>query len=204
MSGSAPELYDAMALLRNIMQLPAPRIPAHWNLRAYAQAAKLPTMELSQSAPALPPTGHRSHANALAIEWDDYRRLELMYTLDNFKYAALRCCELNLPAQRVGVSDTDDENGGGISISAKGFAIASHIPIGKPSDAARVARWVLEYPLATVSRMMHLVYPESANFKIIEGFESELEGDGDILRSSSLCGDSYVSHVRSAQATEKH
>ncbi|KAI9064339.1 hypothetical protein FKP32DRAFT_1591758 [Trametes sanguinea] len=203
MSNSATEHHDTTRFLRELMQVSPFRIPAHYDLRAYARVAKLPPMELSSAAPALPQPGHRSHANALAVEWDDYRRLELMYTLVNFQLAALRHCELNLPAKRVGTSDIDEENGGGISISANGFTAGWKIPIGKPADAARVARWVLEYPLATVSHMMHLVYPESADFKIKEGFESEFDGDGKILRWATWALDSdLATEVQDTWTTE--
>ncbi|CDO70801.1 hypothetical protein BN946_scf184798.g117 [Trametes cinnabarina] len=159
-------------------------MPAHWNLLAYAQAAKLPKMELSPAAPAVPPPERKSHGNRLAVEWEQYRRLERLFTISHFQDAAMEFCCHNVPAHKIGRSDNDDENGGGISIAVKPFATGRAIPIGKPSDIARVVRWVLEYPLATVSHMMHLVFPQTADFTIQEGADGNVDDNSDheILR----------------------
>ena len=43
------------------------------NLQLYVSEAILPTMIHSSSAPPMPPDGHKSHFNHLAIQAEDYR-----------------------------------------------------------------------------------------------------------------------------------
>lgn len=97
-------------------------------------------------------------------------------------------CLTKLPSTRTGDADFDSENGGGITVAARGFQINSPMPIGKPSDidkcvvltrqlllslclyaCFRVLRWVIEYPLATINHMMHLVHPETVDYILQEG-----------------------------------
>ncbi|KAH9854133.1 hypothetical protein C2E23DRAFT_727038 [Lenzites betulinus] len=142
---------------------------AHHDLRLYASLAILPTMELNPSLPPLPPPGHRGHANKLCVEHEQHRRLDRMYNIMAFPEAALECTGFNLPMTRTGDADFDHENGGGISVPARGFQINQTNPIGKPADIDKVLRWVLEYPLATANHMMHLVYPDTLDYTIQGG-----------------------------------
>ncbi|KAI0361992.1 hypothetical protein OH77DRAFT_1388422 [Trametes cingulata] len=146
---------------------------AHHDLRAYADSAVLPKMELSASLPPLPPPGHRSHANRLAIESELYRHLESMYNVGGFSETAVEFCMTNLPMDRCGDSDYDSDNGGGITVSARGFQMKEFAPIGKPADVDRVLKWVMEYPLSTVNHMLHLVYPGTNDWTIQEGKDED-------------------------------
>ncbi|KAI0374790.1 hypothetical protein BV20DRAFT_934853 [Pilatotrama ljubarskyi] len=148
---------------------------AHHDLRSYAKSAVLPKMDLSPSLPPLPPPGHRSHANRLAIESELYRHLESMYNIEGFAQTVVEFSMINLPMERRGDSDYDADNGGGITVAASGFQINGFAPIGKPADVDRVLRWVMEYPLSTVNHMMHLVYPVLADWTIQEGKDEDYD-----------------------------
>ncbi|KAI0646957.1 hypothetical protein C8Q79DRAFT_1009114 [Trametes meyenii] len=153
---------------------------AHQDLRRYANEAILPKMDISSSVPPLPPPGHRGHLNRLLIESEMYRELDTLYAIDDFEKTAQEFAMLNLPAIRKGDSDIDHEKGGGIVVPAPGFQISSFVPIGKSSDITRVLRWVIECPLATVSHMMHLVYPQTVDYTLQPG--SDEDGDREIFR----------------------
>ncbi|KAI0831205.1 hypothetical protein BC628DRAFT_1311948 [Trametes gibbosa] len=148
---------------------------AHHDLRRYASLAVLPQMELNPSLPPLPPPGHRGHANKLSIEHEPYRRLDCMYNIIAFPETVSECTDFNLPMTRTGDADYDPENGGGISVPARGFKINQSNPIGKPADIDKVLRWVLEYPLATVNHIMHLVYPATVDFIMQSGGDDDVD-----------------------------
>ncbi|EIW60482.1 uncharacterized protein TRAVEDRAFT_70851, partial [Trametes versicolor FP-101664 SS1] len=142
---------------------------AHLDLRRYAHLAVLPKMELSPAVPPPPTPPDRGHRNRLNVEHEPYRRLDFIYNISVFAETALDFCLTRLPSVRTGDADFDSENGGGITIASQGFQINTPMPIGKPSDVDKVLRWVMEYPLATVNHMMHLVHPDTIDYIVQEG-----------------------------------
>lgn len=54
------------------------------NLKSYVREAVLPLMMNDRFAPLMPPNGHKSHLNALKVRPESWRRLENIYSLENF------------------------------------------------------------------------------------------------------------------------
>lgn len=55
------------------------------NLKSYVREAALPRMTNDRFAPPMPPDGHKSHQNTLKVRPESWRRLENIYTLENFR-----------------------------------------------------------------------------------------------------------------------
>ncbi|KAJ3817340.1 hypothetical protein F5880DRAFT_1626345 [Lentinula raphanica] len=143
------------------------------NLKRYVQAALLPRMINGRDAPPMPPEGHRSHRNNLAVRPETWRRLENIYSLDNFDFenvvSSCKCqfsrIDMFFPFEPLRMDDMDEDNGDTLSIPCPGtnFDI-TYREERKPSNLQRIAPWVDNLALMTVQRIMHLLYPGSHPF----------------------------------------
>lgn len=56
-------------------------LPGTSNLRLYLQESTLPALDFGQELPQLPLVGHKSHANFLNVQDEQWRRLRIMERL---------------------------------------------------------------------------------------------------------------------------
>ncbi|KAI0928796.1 hypothetical protein AcW2_004685 [Taiwanofungus camphoratus] len=156
--------------------------PATKNLRWYLSQATLPTMSLNVSAPPMPPLGHKSHENTLSVIPNEYRVLEVMHCIKDpfFTETVLEFLDDHVPSHPLDADNEDESTGEAISIPCYPQYNITRKSLGKPANAARVAKWVAEYPLETVQRIMHLLFPITANYSFDS--ENRMEVDEEIFR----------------------
>ncbi|KAJ4495558.1 hypothetical protein C8R41DRAFT_762543 [Lentinula lateritia] len=161
------------------------------NLKSYVREAALPKMTNDRFAPAIPPDGHKSHLNTLKVRPEAWRRLENIYTLENFRLEEIiiACSshtnltspmfvgiDMYLPSYSLGVNNRDEATGETLSIPCPGtdFDIM-YIEERRPSDLSRLAPWIDNLALMTVQRIIHLIQPNTH----IWSFSLAEEGDLD-------------------------
>ncbi|KAI0818596.1 hypothetical protein BC629DRAFT_1463079 [Irpex lacteus] len=134
--------------------------PGTTNLRLYVTRAELPQMDLGCNVPRMPDEGHKSHRNVLSVCPEDWRKLTEMSEISGpeFDYQVTKFIRANIPSHDLHVSDPDIESGERLTVPCTIFRCAE-VFIGRPSDVHSVSKWVAEYPLATLQRVMHLVFP---------------------------------------------
>ncbi|KAE9387498.1 hypothetical protein BT96DRAFT_484276 [Gymnopus androsaceus JB14] len=148
------------------------------NLKSYVREAALPRMTNDRFAPPMPPDGHKSHQNTLKVRPESWRRLENIYTLENFRMEEVITAWIDtyLPEHALGVEDRDEATGETLSIPCPGtdFDIM-YQEERRPSDINRLAPWVDNLALMTVQRIIHLLHPDTQlwNFSLAD------EGDVD-------------------------
>ncbi|KAJ3883433.1 hypothetical protein F5051DRAFT_435091 [Lentinula edodes] len=148
------------------------------NLKSYVREAALPKMTNDRFAPAIPPDGHKSHLNTLKVRPEAWRRLENIYSLENFRLEEIIIAwiDMYLPSYSLGVNNRDEATGETLSIPCPGtdFDIM-YIEERRPSDLSRLAPWIDNLALMTVQRIIHLIQPNTH----IWSFSLAEEGDLD-------------------------
>ncbi|KAJ3543369.1 hypothetical protein NM688_g5862 [Phlebia brevispora] len=141
------------------------------NLRVYIALAALPEMKLGPGAPAMPEPGHRSHKNALSVRPKRGRKLNGITLaesdpVDNAIYDFMRC---HMPTRPLDVAEPDTATGEGLTVpcSDQSFYVPPKV-LGQPSDLNRITKWVYDYPLATVQRIMHLTFGQTRQWEFSE------------------------------------
>ncbi|TRM59362.1 hypothetical protein BD626DRAFT_508096 [Schizophyllum amplum] len=131
------------------------------NIRLYLSDAQLPDLVLDASAPtALPPTGHKSHRNALSVRGERYRLLEHIraFTEEEFVDMVFHWNDTHIPSESIFQEDHDYINGESPTVPAPSFANIGHAPLRRPSDLTRLLPWIDSLPLLTVQRIMHVLF----------------------------------------------
>ncbi|KAI4527845.1 hypothetical protein K523DRAFT_320698 [Schizophyllum commune Tattone D] len=132
------------------------------NLRLYIRDAQLPDLVLDASAPptALPPSGHKTHRNALSVRGERYRLLEHINGIDMEEFVAMvsQWNDEYMPAESTGMEDHDYINGESPTVPAPSFTHIGHAPLRRPSDLTRLLPWIDSLPLLTVQRIMHVLF----------------------------------------------
>ncbi|KAI0695894.1 hypothetical protein BC835DRAFT_1272766 [Cytidiella melzeri] len=136
--------------------------PGTSNLKLYLTQAQLPAMILGRDAPRVPTDGHKTHRNALSVCAEEWRKLTEMSLIPNtiLDDHASEFIQMYIPSHDLRVADPDEDTGDRLTVPCSLFRIHDTI-IGRPSDMHRVSRWVTEFPLATLQRVLHLVFPHT-------------------------------------------
>ena len=155
------------------------------NLRLYLSEAVLPTMIHGSSAPPMPPDGHKAHLNHLAIQAEDYRSRFVKIVVPKDKnhfddlvseckprYYPLSVYILRatpvvhtLPRTKLDHPTVDDSTGYAFTLPAKGFDIP--LPsVPRPTNVREVTPWVLTLPLQTMTRALHVAFPEAREWDV--------------------------------------
>uniref|UniRef100_A0A0W0EXX7 Uncharacterized protein n=1 Tax=Moniliophthora roreri TaxID=221103 RepID=A0A0W0EXX7_MONRR len=135
------------------------------NLQEYLQTAQLPEMKLDHDAPQMPPFGHKSHLNDLAVRSESWRRLESIYTLDEFGINRVILSWISEYVPKDPLQDVDDRDpitGERLAVpcpAAAKFEIP-FIAERRPKDIHRIINWIDNFPLMTVQRTIHLLRPD--------------------------------------------
>ncbi|KAH9951323.1 hypothetical protein B0H21DRAFT_718505 [Amylocystis lapponica] len=156
--------------------------PATQNLRRYISLATLPTMPLGRHAPEMPPEGHKSHRNTLSVIPQGYRRLETMHLIDDPYFIEDMTAFLNhyIPSASLDAPNADPQSGEQITVPCSPYYNLPERAIGQVATVDRVFRWVTEYPLDTVQRIMHLVFSESDDWAFSE--DKRIDIDDQLIR----------------------
>ncbi|KAF7793007.1 hypothetical protein EIP86_004112 [Pleurotus ostreatoroseus] len=147
----------------------------------YAALCALPSMKLGSDAPAMPAPGHRAHCNALSVRPEHWRKLRGIALMDKDRMdaAVVDWMTENMPIDELNVLEPNRDTGEHLTIPVPAYTF--YVPdkvIGRPSDfdrcvylecilltlaqaATSLMRWVIEYPLDTVQRIMHVAFPET-------------------------------------------
>ncbi|KAI0093642.1 hypothetical protein BDY19DRAFT_918096 [Irpex rosettiformis] len=141
--------------------------PATSNLRMYLSHAQLPRMILGCNIPRMPEEGHKTHRNVLSVRAEDWRKLTEMNVISSpdFDKQISEFIRAHIPSHDLHVIDPDVESGDRLTLPSPVFRVAETI-VGRPSDMYRVSRWVTEFPLATLQRVMHLAFPHTQEWSL--------------------------------------
>ncbi|KAI9446481.1 hypothetical protein H4582DRAFT_1906054 [Lactarius indigo] len=144
-------------------------VPATENLRLYLSQATLPLMKMPRNAPQLPPSGHRSHNIGLTTRPERYRRLEFVSQdlgIDVDVDVPNYICRV-VPEHPLKEEDYDSETGNAIRIPCNPFFDIPQPHMIPPTDLDRFASWLVNLPLQTAERAMHLVHPKSRSWSFV-------------------------------------
>ncbi|KAH7915780.1 hypothetical protein BJ138DRAFT_1076501 [Hygrophoropsis aurantiaca] len=132
------------------------------DLRGYLKDAILPRLEYAPKATPLCISGHKTHRNHLTVRNQRYRQL---YNISPIKplydMLVVEWIKKKIPNRSLGVLDEDEETGRTLSVpSSHKFEIA-HISLPPVRDLERIYSFVLQFPLQTAERIIHLVFPKA-------------------------------------------
>ncbi|KAF8843938.1 hypothetical protein BDN67DRAFT_963422 [Paxillus ammoniavirescens] len=143
------------------------------DLRGYMKDAILPELKYGGDVPTCPP-GHKSHRNTLSTRFKKERHLTGMQCLgDGFDGSVNNWITANVPNTSLGLNlrDKDGQTGEILTVpSARKFKINSTLP-APVREFNRLWAWVDHFPLRTVQRILHIVFPQSKDW----GFLSETQ-----------------------------
>lgn len=140
------------------------------NLRCYLHEARLPAM------------AHRSAREpvqlhtCLNVRPERYRKLKLVHTIDATLFSDIISdwMEEFVPCESLGVSDEDESTGERLTVPCEPFFSIPPLPLARAEDIERVFLWVDMFPLESIRRVLHLLYPESTSWKFIPCEEEPL------------------------------
>ncbi|KAF8587567.1 hypothetical protein K439DRAFT_1407360 [Ramaria rubella] len=138
------------------------------NLKFYLAEAQLPSMIPGSTAPPMPPEGHKAHLNYLSVRPEDYRSRFAKIVAPKeegiFDNAVLDFLEL-VPRDGLGMPNVDEASGFAFTVPAPGFNI-QQIPLPRPTNVQEVSPWVLALPLQTMTRALHVAFPEAREWDL--------------------------------------
>ncbi|KAF9227950.1 hypothetical protein BS17DRAFT_806237 [Gyrodon lividus] len=141
------------------------------NLRCYLHEARLPAM------------AHRSALGELAqlhtslnLHPERYRKLKLVHTIDATLFSDIVSdwMEEFVPCESLGVGDEDKSTGERLTVPCEPFFSVPLLPLARAEDIERVFLWVDMFPLESIRRVLHLLYPELNSWKLIPCEEGPL------------------------------
>ncbi|KAI6047617.1 hypothetical protein EDC04DRAFT_2886452 [Pisolithus marmoratus] len=138
------------------------------DLRGYLRDAVLPELKYGPDTPDLPPPGHKSHRNTLSTRFRKYRHLTAIHYLGpSFDEVVNEWISARVPAKSAGFRDEDKQNGEALTIpSARRFKINAAIP-APVTDSTRLWSWVDHFPLRTVQRVLHIIFPKIRDWNFV-------------------------------------
>ncbi|CAL1704794.1 unnamed protein product [Somion occarium] len=165
--------------------------PASWqkpkrapsNLQEYISKAILPSMAIASCAPQLPPQGHGAHRNHLTARPEIWRRLEVLHSIvpEYFDNVSKWYVGRYIPSNDLNVPDGDEVRGDQFTLRSEGFDVQERM-IGYPGNMDRVVRWVVEFPLLTVERTLHLTFQQTLEWTFDTSM-SDLDVDRELFRT---------------------
>ncbi|KAF9241359.1 hypothetical protein BU15DRAFT_73485 [Melanogaster broomeanus] len=140
--------------------------------------ATLPELKYGGDAPSLPPHGHKSHRNTLSTRFRKERHLTGIQCLgDAFDALVNNWITAHVPDTSLGLTltDKDEQTGEDLTVpSARRFKINSTL-LAPVTEFNRLWAWVDHFPLRTVQRILHILYPQTKDW----GFVSETQSHYD-------------------------
>ncbi|KAH7916061.1 hypothetical protein BJ138DRAFT_1076251 [Hygrophoropsis aurantiaca] len=133
------------------------------NLRHYIRNAHLPEMRMAHTAFSNPPD------LLLSTQPSRCRNFMDVYTLNSFKfnkYVAV-WSEKHIPNASLGVGDIDKLTGEYFSIPCLPQISVPLLPLLRPDNIDGLLMWMSHYPVETVRRALHILYPETDSWNFI-------------------------------------
>lgn len=152
------------------------------DLRGYLRDAVLPELKYGSDSPDLPPPGHKSHRNTLSTRFRKYRHLTAIHYLGpSFDEIVNEWISARLPAKAAGFQDEDQRSGETLTVpSARRFKINTAVP-APVTDSTRLWTWVHHFPLRTIQRVLHLIFPKIQDWNFVSD-DSGTDNDADIYK----------------------
>lgn len=146
------------------------------DLQAYLRDAILPDLKYGKDAPSLPPTGHKSHCNTLSTRFKKCRHLTGIHYLGaSFDEMLNDWIKENVVKRSVSFRHEDRDTGEVLTVpSARKFKISTALP-APVTDCTRLSSWVNHFPLQTVQRVLHIMFPQTKDWS----FTSNITGSND-------------------------
>ncbi|KAI0054043.1 hypothetical protein FA95DRAFT_1507578 [Auriscalpium vulgare] len=140
-------------------------IDASDNLAAYFAMAQLPFIVGHKDVPKPPPEGHKSHLNSLRVRPERHRRLERIVHADPSRSTRLvtAYAEKTIPDEDGPplAGDIDPTSGRRLTVPCNPtFNVPKPKGVGPVNDKDSFEAWLLNMPLETTERAMHLVFPK--------------------------------------------
>ncbi|KAH7930801.1 hypothetical protein BV22DRAFT_1109016 [Leucogyrophana mollusca] len=133
------------------------------NLRCYIQDALLPEMRLPPSARNI------DLRHALDVQLQRCRRLKAIHRLDlsSFNEYVSSWTEHHIPCVSLGVEDEDSTSGERFSIPCPPYFDVPVLPLFRPKHVNGLLMWMDHYPLESLRRALHLLYPETKSWQFV-------------------------------------
>ncbi|KAL6308990.1 hypothetical protein BKA93DRAFT_724538 [Sparassis latifolia] len=164
-------------------------IPATSNLRLYLSRATLPKMHFAATAMPMPPEGHKAHMNQLTVIPQAFRRLENMHALGrSFSEDVLSFLDRCIPSAPLDADNDDETTGEVLTLPCAPYYNIPKRAVGQVSDVELICCWVIEYPLKTAQRILHLTMPQTDDwcFSLKKWHASAVDIDNDIIRYTTF------------------
>ncbi|KIJ68424.1 hypothetical protein HYDPIDRAFT_106618 [Hydnomerulius pinastri MD-312] len=153
------------------------------DLRGYMKDAILPELKYGGEVPTCPPPGHKSHRNTLSTRFRKERHLTGIQCLgDAFDGMVNTWITNNVPDTSLGLKlrDKDEKTGEVLTVpSTRRFNINGTLPPAV-NGFSRLWAWVDHFPLRTVQRVLHILYPKVKDWGFVS--ESQPHYDDHILK----------------------
>ncbi|OBZ75734.1 hypothetical protein A0H81_04415 [Grifola frondosa] len=135
--------------------------------------------------PSMPAEGHKTHLNTLNVKPESYRTLQIMHTVKPtvFSQNAVKFIHKFVQTS-YSEGDTDRVLGESITVPVLCYSVPDKV-IPYTDDVDGICQWVLEYPLATVKRLVHLVFPETKLWNLDLHRRDDI--DEDLIRHFTWC-----------------
>ncbi|KAL4067602.1 hypothetical protein J3A83DRAFT_4096468 [Scleroderma citrinum] len=143
------------------------------NLQCYLHEARLPDMHYSPAvANKMEPL-----STGLDVHPRRYRRLEVVHVIDTqLLYDMILDWTQNyIPSTSISVDDEDEKTGERFTVPCKPRFSVPSLPLGRVNDIDRVSLCMDNFPLESVQRTMHLLYPDYRSWRFAFCDESSAE-----------------------------
>ncbi|KAL6308989.1 hypothetical protein BKA93DRAFT_859648 [Sparassis latifolia] len=159
--------------------------PAASNLRFYMSVATLPDMPSAVTAEPMPPDGHKAHKNQLTVIPQAFRRLETIHVMaKGFSQSALDFVDRRIPSAPLDVDNDDKTMGEALTLPCAPYY---NIPERTVGQVSNIERRVIEYPLTTSQRILHLTMPQTDDWSFSpEKHARDIDMDKDIFRYTTF------------------
>ncbi|KAH7889719.1 hypothetical protein F5I97DRAFT_1846643 [Phlebopus sp. FC_14] len=139
------------------------------NLRWYLRDARLPVMEHISGS-----TGVGQLSRFLEYHPRRWRKLRTINTIDLklFSDMIFDWAQESVPCTSLGINDEDNISGERFTVPCEPYFAIPFLPLGRARDIERLFSWIDNFPLETVKRALHLLYPEFKSWKFDHCYEA--------------------------------